>query len=41
MTGRTDELYPESFGIVIRGQNTDHFNVAAITGSGVGMVDPQ
>jgi hypothetical protein len=41
MTGGADEFYPESFGIVIRGQNADDFDVAAIAGSGVGMVNPQ
>ena len=41
MARRADQLDPEALGVVVRRQNVDHLDVAAVAGAGVGVVDPQ
>jgi hypothetical protein len=38
---RPHELDPETLSIIIRSEDIDDFNIASVTGPGIGMVHPK
>jgi len=39
--GRPNKLDPKTFGIIIRSENIDNFDIASVACSGVGVIHPK
>jgi len=41
MPGRADQLDSETFGIIVRGEDVDDFDVASVAGARICVVNPK